>query len=150
MENEQFSVLCLKLTLTMLRTLFIFVFLLCLPLLIFAQAKTSQKVDDTPTPVIFTYVEQMPQFPDDLNTFIIDNLRYPADAVASKIQGKVYLRFVVDESGTVGDITVTKSASPMLTEEAVRVVKSMPKWKPGMQNGNPVSVYLTLPVSFRL
>ncbi len=98
-------------------------------------------------------VEQMPQFPGgdaELMKFIYDNLRYPAVAQENGIQGRVILRFVVSKTGSIENVQVLRSPDPSLEKEAIRVVKSMPNWIPGKQNGNNVPVYFTLPVTFKL
>ena len=93
-------------------------------------------------------VEQMPTFPGgeaELMKFIRDNLRYKEG-----IQGRVILRFVVTKTGAIDNITVLRSLDPACDEEAIRLIKSMPRWIPGKQNGNNVPVYYTLPVVFKL
>lgn len=75
---------------------------------------------------------------------------YPEIAKESNIQGRVTVKFVVNEEGNVSDIIVVKGIGGGCDEEAVRVVKKMPKWKPGKQNGRPVKVYFSLPITFRL
>ena len=78
------------------------------------------------------------------------NLRYPADAVKDGIQGRVILTFIVEKDGRLTDIKLAKSVSPSLDKEAVRIVKSMPRWNPGMQDGKKVRAKYTLPISFKL
>lgn len=98
-------------------------------------------------------VEQMPTFPGgeaELMRFIRDNLKYPVIAQENGIQGRVILRFVVSKTGAIENVTVLRSLDPTCDKEAIRVVKSMPKWIPGKQNGNNVPVYFTLPVVFKL
>ncbi|MBQ6761079.1 MAG: energy transducer TonB [Prevotella sp.] len=102
---------------------------------------------------VFDVVEQMPSFPGGyqaLFDYLDKNIKYPAKAVKNKIQGRVIVQFIVDEKGNLSDIKVVKSVEPYLNAEAVRVVKSMPRWNPGMQNGKAVKVRYTLPVTFRL
>jgi protein TonB len=101
----------------------------------------------------FEAVEQMPQFPGGdaaLMKYISSNLNYPPVAAENGIQGRVILRFVVSKTGEIGNIQVLRSPDPSLEKEAIRVVKSMPQWVPGKQNGVSVPVYFTLPVTFRL
>lgn len=102
---------------------------------------------------VFSYVEQMPQFPGGesaLMRYIGDHLRYPAAAQDQNIQGVVMLRFVVTGSGQVGEVQVLKSLDPSCDREAVRVVKSLPKFIPGRQQGRPVNVWFQLPIRFQL
>lgn len=98
-------------------------------------------------------VEVMPEFPGGepaLRKFIARTVRYPVDAAKNKEQGRVYIQFVVDTDGTITNIKVAKGVSPLLDAESIRVVKSMPNWKPGTQDGKPVRVSYTVPISFRL
>ena len=97
--------------------------------------------------------EKMPEFPKGekaLMEFILKNLKYPLSASANKVQGKVVVKFIVDESGIVRDAEVIKSIHPALDAEALRVVNLMPVWKPGISEGQPVSAFFTMPVVFRL
>ena len=101
----------------------------------------------------FVGVEQMPQFPGgegELMKYLSKNIHYPTIAAENGIQGRVTLRFVVSKTGDITDVTVLKGLDPSCDKEAIRVVKSMPNWIPGKQNGRNVPVYYTLPVSFRL
>lgn len=107
-------------------------------------------VEAPPPPKIFTYVEQMPEPSVNVNEFLSKNLRYPELAKENNIQGRVTVRFVVDENGSVSDVNVVRGIGGGCDEEAKRVVMKMPKWKPGKQNGKPVKVYYTLPITFRL
>lgn len=98
-------------------------------------------------------VEQMPYFPggeSEMTKFIRENIQYPASAKEYGIQGRVILRFVVTETGTIENITVLRSLDPACDKEAIRLLKSMPKWIPGKQNDEIVSVYYTLPIAFKL
>ena len=102
---------------------------------------------------IFTHVEQPPQFPGGeraMLEWLGKNIKYPIIAQEQGIKGTVVIRFVVGKSGEVGSVEVMRGVDPSLDKEAMRVVKSMPKWSPGRQNGNPVLVYFTLPVRFVL
>jgi len=101
----------------------------------------------------FEVVEQMPTFPggdEELIKFLGENIRYPAIAQENGISGRVIVKFVVTRKGEVDRIEVVRSVDSSLDKEAIRVVKSMPKWIPGKQNGENVSVWFTLPVNFRL
>lgn len=94
-------------------------------------------------------VEEQPVFPggqEAMFTYIAKQLKYPDDAMDERVQGKVFIEFVVGADGMVTDVTVRRGVNSSLDREAVRVVKSMPKWKPGMQNGRPVAVRYTLPI----
>ncbi|MDP4276740.1 MAG: TonB family protein [Bacteroidota bacterium] len=98
-------------------------------------------------------VEQMPQFPggeEELLKFISGNLRYPSVAQEVGIEGRVIVRFVVSKNGDVEDVQVIRSLDPACDKEAIRVVKMMPKWIPGRQNGRNVPVYYTIPIVYRL
>jgi len=115
--------------------------------------QTPETNQDKPKQPVFTFVENPPSFPGGekaLFNWLKDNITYPEQAKKEKIQGVVILRFVVTSDGSVEDVKVTKSLEPNCDREAIRVVKKMPKWIPGKQNGNPVYVYFNLPVRFRL
>lgn len=102
---------------------------------------------------IFTVVEQMPMFPGGdaaLMQYLKENIHYPAVAAENGVQGRVVVGFVVERDGSITDVNVLRSVDPSLDKEAVRVVKSMPKWNPGKQNGSAVRVKYQVPVSFRL
>ena len=101
----------------------------------------------------YEVVEQMPQFPGgqiELLKFINDAIRYPVIAQENGIQGRVIIRFVVTATGEVSDVQVVRGLDAACDREAVRVVKSLPRWIPGKQNGRNVPVYYTLPVVYRL
>lgn len=102
---------------------------------------------------VFTHVEQMPQFPGgdaELYKFISSNLNYPAMAIENNVQGRVIVQFVVTSDGSVGNVKVARSVDRDLDNEAIRVCKKLPKFIPGKQNGQPVNVWYTLPVTFKL
>ena len=102
---------------------------------------------------VFFIVEEMPEFPGGelaLRKYVAENIRYPNAARENDIQGKVYVRFVVNKNGSVGDVTILRGVDPLLDKEAIRVIKSLPKWKPGMQRGKAVKVYYTMPINFQL
>ena len=102
---------------------------------------------------IFKSVEQMPQFPGGdaaLMKFLSSHINYPPMAAENNVQGKVILQFVVEKDGHVGEVKVVRSVDKDLDKEAVRVVKTLPKFTPGRQNGQPVRVWYTLPVQFKL
>jgi len=101
-----------------------------------------------------TVVEEMPVFPgggaDAMRSWLAHNIKYPDEAVKAKITGIVNVVFVVDKVGKVKNVEVIKPLHPFLDAEAVRVVRSMPDWKPGSQSGKPVSVRMVVPVGFSL
>ena len=92
----------------------------------------------------------MPSFKGNVNQWLASNLSYPAVAAENGVQGRVIVQFVVEKDGSVSNVQVVRSVDPALDREAVRVVKSMPKWNPGMNNGQPARVKYTLPVTFKL
>lgn len=112
------------------------------------------KEEEEPEDVIFYVVESMPEFPGGTQAmykYIGENLKYPVIAQENGIQGRVVCQFTVNKDGSLVDIEVVRSAGdPSLDKEAVRVIKSMPKWKPGKQRNQPVRVKFTLPVNFKL
>jgi protein TonB len=102
---------------------------------------------------VFDVVEQMPSFPGGqsaLLQYLSSNIKYPVVAEENGVQGRVIVTFVVEKDGSITDVKVVKSVDPSLDKEAQRVVKSMPKWIPGKQNGAAVRVKYTVPVTFRL
>ncbi len=112
--------------------------------------KVEEKEEETK---VFEVVEQMPQFPGGdaaLMQFLSSHIKYPVVAEENGIQGRVVCTFVVERNGSITDVKVVKSVDPSLDKEAVRVIKSMPNWIPGKQNGSAVRVKYTVPVTFRL
>ena len=102
---------------------------------------------------IFTIVEEMPEFPggmQKLADYLAKNIKYPQMARESGIQGRVFVNFVVEPDGHVSNVNVMRSLGGGCDEEAMRVVKAMPKWKPGKQRGKAVRVSYILPVNFKL
>lgn len=102
---------------------------------------------------VFEVVEQMPSFPGGagaLMQYLGSNIKYPVVAEENGVQGRVVCTFVVEKDGSITDVRVVKSVDPSLDKEAVRVVKGMPRWIPGKQNGAAVRVKYTVPVTFRL
>ena len=102
---------------------------------------------------IFTVVEQMPMYPGGdaaLMQYLSSNIHYPAVAAENGVQGRVVVGFVVEKDGSITDVNVMRSVDPSLDREAMRVVKSMPRWTPGKQNGSAVRVKYQVPVTFRL
>lgn len=116
-------------------------------------ADVKEMAQDTPSDIPFQVVEQMPYFPggtDEMMRFIRKNVKYPQEAAENGVQGRVFLRFVVLPSGEIGDVQVIRSLDPVCDQEAVRVIKAMPRWIPGKQNGKAVAVYFNLPITFKL
>ena len=121
------------------------------------KAKEEIKAPEPPKHVeeekVFDVVEQMPSFPGGnsaLMKFLNENIHYPVVAQENGVQGRVVISFVVERDGHITDVQVARSVDPSLDKEAQRVVKSMPKWIPGKQNGSAVRVKYNVPVSFRL
>ena len=102
---------------------------------------------------VFDVVEEMPSFPGGqgaLMSFLSSNIKYPVVAQENGVQGRVIVGFVVERDGSITDVKVMRSVDPSLDREAQRVVRAMPRWKPGKQNGSAVRVKYTVPVVFRL
>jgi periplasmic protein TonB len=102
---------------------------------------------------IFTVVEQDPQYPggyDAMMTFVKQNMKYPANARRLNIEGTVYVGFVVNKDGSISDVKVLRGIMTECDNEAVRVIRMMPAWKPGKQNGRNVNVRYTVPLKFRM
>lgn len=110
------------------------------------EPKVEQKVENK----ILTIAEQMPSFKGNVNAWLSSHLSYPAVAAENGIQGKVIVKFVVGKDGSVSQAQVVRGVDPSLDKEAIRAVNSMPRWNPGMNNGQPASVWFTLPVTFKL
>lgn len=103
--------------------------------------------------MVFDVVEVMPQFPGGqiaMLKYIMENMKYPKQAMKEGIQGRVTVSFIVEKDGRVSNVRLLHSVQSALDKEAIRVVKSMPKWTPGKQNGKPVRVRFNLPVMFKL
>ena len=116
-----------------------------------SQIQDKQTVQDsTEDNQIHFLVQEMPVFPGNLNTWIYNNIRYPEIAKEKKLEGKVYVRFVIEKDGAISNVKVIRGVSPELDNEAKAVIASMPKWEPGKQNGSPVRVSYTVPVYFAL
>lgn len=114
---------------------------------------TSAPIQEEEDQVVFQVVEKMPSFPGGdaaLFKFLGDNVKYPVIAQENGVQGRVICQFVVNKDGSIVDVEVVRSVDPSLDKEAIRVIKSMPKWSPGQQRGKPVRVKYTLPVNFKL
>ncbi|MGE5429216.1 MAG: energy transducer TonB [Methylococcaceae bacterium] len=110
-------------------------------------------VEDTVEEAPYTIVEQMPEFPGGeaaLRKYLAQNIKYPRIATENGVQGKVFVSFVVDKNGSIGTVKVVRGVDSALDAEAVRVVKAMPHWIPGKQNGETVRVSYTIPINFVL
>ncbi|MFZ1235977.1 MAG: energy transducer TonB, partial [Prevotella sp.] len=104
-----------------------------------------------PTP--FRIVEQMPEFPGGATAFIqwlTHQLRYPPAAMSKKIEGTVVVSFIVNTNGSIVDLKLEKSVNSLLDQEAIRVIRMMPKWKPGLQNNKPCRTMVAVPIVFHL
>ncbi len=114
-------------------------------------APTEPYVDPNPAPL--PMAEIMPEFKggvEELFKYLCENIKYPARERDAGIQGTVYLRFVVGKKGNIKNVEVLRGVNEQINNEAIRVVKAMPKWKPGKQSGRPVSVIYNLPIKFKL
>ena len=101
----------------------------------------------------FTVVEQMPEYPGGMKalmSYLAENIQYPAECQKAGIQGRVIVQFVVKADGSLDNFEIKRSVNPLLDAEALRVIKTTPKWKPGTQHGKPVDVKFTIPVTFSL
>ncbi|MBR7018344.1 MAG: energy transducer TonB [Prevotella sp.] len=115
-----------------------------------AQPEPPKTVEDNK---IFEVVEQKPSFPGGdgaLMSWLSQNIKYPSIAAEIGVQGRVIVQFVVEKDGSITDVKIAKSVDPSLDKEAARVIKSMPHWIAGRQNGSPVRVRFTVPVTFKL
>ena len=110
----------------------------------------DEEEEDAP---VFFIVEDMPEFPGGdlaLRKYIAQNIKYPEIAKENGIQGRVFVQFVVNKKGMVEAIKIVRGVDPSLDREAMRVIKSLPKWKPGQQRGKAVKVSFTVPINFQL
>ncbi len=132
------------------------ILLLCvLFLALGAQAQSVDNVNSNAAKEsVYDQVEVKPEFPGGMSAlvkYLQENIKYPSAALAEKAQGKAFVRFVVEKDGSITNTEIIKSTGNIyLDKEALRVASNMPKWKPGMQQGNPVRVFFMLPVSFKL
>lgn len=116
------------------------------------RALPSARLQSVPDSTVFTVVEEMPEFPGGPKALMeyIRDIRYPADAHAAGIEGRVITSFIVRKDGSIDNIRIEKSVSPSIDAEAKRIIAAMPRWKPGKQRGEAVNVKLTFPISFKL
>ena len=127
----------------------LFILILCFT----AFTTTHAQKINTPCSKVYDIVEQMPSFPGGQSAmmkFIADSLRYPSVVCTGGVEGRIVVRFVVDCKGNIVNPLVVRSVDPLLDREAIRLVKSMPKWIPGRQNGKPVCVIYNVPIRFKL
>ncbi len=113
----------------------------------------DEEIEEEVAEEIFRIVEQQPTFPGGnaaLYAFIRKNMKYPPSARRMGVEGKVYVQFVVDQKGKVTEVVAVKGISEVCNEEAVRVLKMSPNWKPGKQRGKRVSVRMMVPITFKL
>lgn len=114
-----------------------------------AQTATKEGKDNVP----YTVVEQMPEFPggfEALKAFITSSMKYPTIALENGIEGQVIASFIVDKTGKIPSVKILRGVDPSLDQEVLRIINSMPKWNPGMQNGEAVDVTFTLPIDFKI
>ncbi len=120
---------------------------------VISKSKTIAKSETETETDIYTVVEKMPMYAggeDSLFAFLGRNMKYPVVAQENGIQGKVVARFVVQKDGGISDVEIIRSLDPACDKEVIRLVKSLPKWTPGRQNGKLVPVWYTLPIVFKL
>jgi TonB family protein len=120
-----------------------------LPDVLLKTENTEMPADTT----VFEIVEQMPEYPGGtkaLEDYLKRSIRYPQKAAKNKVQGRVIVELVIDKEGNVVNPRIFRGVNPELDKEALRVVKAMPKWTPGIQHGKKVFVKYTIPISFRL
>ena len=106
--------------------------------------------NDTGSKPVYNYVEQMPTSGYDYQKYLSEHIKYPAISRAEKIEGRVIVKFIVNDDGSISDCTVVRGLDSYCDAEALRVIRSMPPWKPARQNGKAVSVRYTMPVVFRM
>lgn len=132
---------------------------ICLMLMLAALGfAAAAQTDNTPTreassDEVYTIVEQDPEFPggmEGLYRYLASNIQYPNEAKSKNVEGKVFVTFVIERDGTVTDVKTLRTPHPTLALEAERVVRAMPKWKPGKSRGKAVRVQYTLPINFKL
>jgi protein TonB len=118
-----------------------------------APVVSAKEEEEEEEAQVFFIVEDMPEFPGGemaLRTFIAQSIKYPVIAQENGIQGKVYVTFVVGKDGKVSNASIARGVDPSIDKEALRVINTLPKWKPGKQRGKPVNVSYTVPINFQL
>ncbi len=130
-----------------------FIFVLCL-MMWFGTSAFSQSTTPTDTAAkIVAYVEILPEFPGGTNAlykYLSNIVKYPEIDKENNVTGRVVTQFTIDTLGFVRDVEITKSVSPTIDAEAIRVISSLPQWKPATQNGKPVNLRMTLPITFSI
>lgn len=124
-----------------------------LMMLVLLFSFTTSTAQTKKNDMLFSVVEVMPQYPGGqiaMLKYLMENIKYPEQAMKKGIQGRVAVSFIVEKDGSISDVRPILSVHPLLNKEAVRVVESMPKWTPGKQNGKPVRVRFNVPVMFKL
>lgn len=119
----------------------------------FNQSETCKAKSEKVHGKVYEQVEQMPEYPGgepEMRQFLVNSVKYPAQAQQKGIQGKVFVSFVVDKKGSVKDVKIARGVDPLLDAEALRVVSSFPQWIPGKEKGKKVAVQYTVPINFRL
>lgn len=102
---------------------------------------------------IFTVVEKNPEFKggvSEMYKYIAEHMTYPAEAQERGLEGRVFIKFIVDKNGDIQNPVILKGTAPSLDAEALRIISDLPQWNPGMQDGEPVNTYFTMPIAFRL
>jgi tonB family C-terminal domain len=128
-------------------TLFLLLIIMAMPL----SAQTVGATDNEPV-YNMAMVQQQPKFPggtSEMYKWLGNNIKYPEEAKKEGVSGKVIVDFVITKTGKTDKVRVVRGLHPTLDQEAVRVIKAMPAWTPGKQNGQPVNVSYTLPITFR-
>ena len=146
MKNKQVR------TSQILRTIVLFVSLV-LSFPVFGHSNDAQGDPLQPEDKVYKRVDIMPSYPggtEAILAFIAENIQYPKDALEAGKQGTVVCEFVINKDGRFSDIRVVRGLSPSLDKEAIRVIKSFPKWEPGKNEGKVVRVLYTLPINFRI
>lgn len=115
-----------------------------------AKIVSTKKFAEDGSELPYTPHEMMPEADYNVNNYLGKNVVYPRKCIRQNISGRVIVRFIIDENGKVGTVSILKSVHPLIDEEAMRVVRSMPDWKPGFIDDKPVKVYYSLPIKFGL
>ncbi len=118
-----------------------------------APVVSAKEEEEEEEAQVFFIVEDMPEFPGGemaLRTYIANQIKYPVIAQENGIQGKVYVTFVVGKDGSVSNASIARGVDPSIDKEALRVINTLPKWKPGKQRGKAVNVSYTVPINFQL